>query len=327
MKTRNGRAIRRPRRPIHSSYYEETFRNQRELSFKLNKLIPFVWLPVSRRLPISEESDDFDFEQRVFLDSVDERLNELLEELTKYRFSLDTKLSERYKAFVKDVLQMILYNKKFDTLKGVTIEIPTDEDKEQIIRAFEAAGLLDSQMGRRIDEHFEVSNEAISRLKKITDIRKEVDWQDFLVIPLITRTKSIVDSARSLEQERESLFAPILSYEAVVNSFFSDKQTHVSDSGKLKIYSKILKHEINHRVLSSGEKQILILLTQALLKEDRPVVYVADEPELSLHVVWQEKLLKSLLKLGNQIQIIVATHSPDIVGPFHNNVIDLTGKK
>ena len=67
----------------------------------------------------------------------------------------------------------------------------------------------------------------------------------------------------------------------------------------------------------------MILLTQALLKFDKPVVYIADEPELSLHVTWQEKLLKSLVTLGEQMQVIVATHSPDIVGGFHDKVIDL----
>ena len=79
-------------------------------------------------------------------------------------------------------------------------------------------------------------------------------------------------------------------------------------------------------VLSSGEKQILILLTEALLTVDEPVVYIADEPELSLHVSWQEKLLGSLVRLGGQIQVIVATHSPDIAGNFMHNVIDL-GRK
>ena len=71
------------------------------------------------------------------------------------------------------------------------------------------------------------------------------------------------------------------------------------------------------------KKQILILLTQALLRVDEPVVYIADEPELSLHVTWQEKLLESLVTLGGQKQIIVATHSPDIVGDFRDKVIDL----
>ena len=71
----------------------------------------------------------------------------------------------------------------------------------------------------------------------------------------------------------------------------------------------------------------MILLTQALLWEDKPVVYVADEPELSLHVTWQAKFLDSIVDLGKQIQIIVATHSPDIVGPFADKVIDLGSKR
>ena len=53
------------------------------------------------------------------------------------------------------------------------------------------------------------------------------------------------------------------------------------------------------------------------------MVYIADEPELSLHISWQEKLLESLVSLDGKIQVIVATHSPDIVGKFEDNIIDL----
>jgi predicted ATPase len=67
----------------------------------------------------------------------------------------------------------------------------------------------------------------------------------------------------------------------------------------------------------------LILLTQALLWGKDPVVYVADEPELSLHVTWQEKLLKSVMALAARSQVIVATHSPDIAGGFPKRIIDL----
>ena len=80
---------------------------------------------------------------------------------------------------------------------------------------------------------------------------------------------------------------------------------------------------IGWRYLSSGEKQILILLTQALLSEKTPVVYVADEPELSLHVDWQEKLLGALTQLAGRCQFIVATHSPDIASGFGDKIIDL----
>ena len=47
-----------------------------------------------------------------------------------------------------------------------------------------------------------------------------------------------------------------------------------------------------------------------------PSGFVADEPELSLHVTWQEKLLKSITALAGRCQVIVATHSPDIAGGF-----------
>jgi predicted ATP-dependent endonuclease of OLD family len=53
------------------------------------------------------------------------------------------------------------------------------------------------------------------------------------------------------------------------------------------------------------------------------VVYVADEPELSLHVEWQEILLRSLINLAEELQLVVATHSPDIVGEFQDHVIKL----
>ena len=75
--------------------------------------------------------------------------------------------------------------------------------------------------------------------------------------------------------------------------------------------------------LSSGEKQIVILLSAALLRQNTPVVYIADEPELSLHVKWQSKLLQSLLSIGGTMQVVVATHSPDIAGKFRDRIVEL----
>jgi len=76
-------------------------------------------------------------------------------------------------------------------------------------------------------------------------------------------------------------------------------------------------------VLSSGEKQLLILLGETLLQRERPSILIADEPELSLHVLWQEKLIANLRTLNPAAQIVVATHSPDIVGSLGNRAIDM----
>src|SRR5690606_31180180 len=77
--------------------------------------------------------------------------------------------------------------------------------------------------------------------------------------------------------------------------------------------------------LSSGEKQLLILLGEALLQEQKPHVYIADEPELSLHVSWQEKLIDNIRRVNPRAQIIVATHSPDIVGGYSDRTFRMEG--
>ena len=132
----------------------------------------------------------------------------------------------------------------------------------------------------------------------------------------------MVECAARLEKNKENIFHYIRLYEDIANSFLEDKTIRVDENGRLKI-ELLSQPELNWRNLSSGEKQILILLTEALLQVDKPVVYIADEPELSLHVKWQEKLLESIVTLGRLKQIIVATHSPDIVGDFRDKVIDL----
>ena len=75
--------------------------------------------------------------------------------------------------------------------------------------------------------------------------------------------------------------------------------------------------------LSSGEKQLLIQFMEMILQEGRNLIFIADEPELSLHLAWQEKLLETLRNLNENAQLIVATHSPDIVAGFSSNVIDM----
>lgn len=286
-------------------------------------LVPLVWLPVNRRLPVTEDEEKSN-SRRKPLESVDIRLDDLLEDLSRYHSILNSRLSERYGDFERQVLSVILYSKDHDQvnsiLEAVPTSLPTESEKDQLRKTFDDAGLLDKQMQNKINDHFAAAEDAVKRIRD----NPEPDniLEDIVVLPLISRTKDMVKYARELEEDREKIFAPLHLYENTVNVFLEDKTIKVDESGDLKIKLSS-KSELNWRSLSSGEKQILILLTQALLKLDEPVVYIADEPELSLHVTWQEKLLESLATLGGQKQIIVATHSPDIVGKYRDNVIRL----
>ncbi|MCG9134153.1 ATP-binding protein [Candidatus Poribacteria bacterium] len=288
-----------------------------EIDGELTPLVPLVWLPISRRLPVTEDEEE-QYIRREGLESVDLRLKELLAGISRYHSILNAQLSERYGEFERQVLSVILYSKNLDRL-DLTPSSPTEVEKVQLLGAFEASGLLNSEIHSRIDDHFAAVERVVKRITENPNVYEE---EDILVLPLISRTKDMVEFARKLEQYRKDIFAPLHLYEDTVNSFLKEKTIKVDESDGLKIESSS-KSVLNWRDLSSGEKQILILLTQALLKFDEPVVYIADEPELSLHVTWQGKLLESLVMLGGQKQIIVATHSPDIVGKFQDKVIDL----
>lgn len=79
--------------------------------------------------------------------------------------------------------------------------------------------------------------------------------------------------------------------------------------------------------LSSGEKQILILLTFVAFSTSPQSLFIIDEPELSLHPKWQSDFLDALLALKpDGIQLLVATHSPDIVGKRKDAVIPFRSK-
>ena len=291
--------------------------------YELTSLVPIVWLPISRHLPtvVGEEER---YTRRDPPESVDSRIPQLLNyDLSRYYNGLTAQLSERYREFEHRVLSVILYSKGDDQLQSILdslpSSLPTKAEKEQLLRALETTKLSGKGMRSRIDEHFAVAEKVVKRTRENPGVFED---EDILVLPLIPRTQAMVKYAGKLEEDRENIFAPLRFYEKTVNSFLEVKFIEIDGSGELKIrLSSSL--ELDWHLLSSGEKQILILLTQAFLRIDEPVVYIADEPELSLHVTWQEKLLESLVTLGGQKQIIVATHSPDIVGKYQDKVIEL----
>ena len=76
--------------------------------------------------------------------------------------------------------------------------------------------------------------------------------------------------------------------------------------------------------LSSGEKQMLIILLKVLIQNKRPCVLFMDEPEVSLHVEWQQRLLDILTDLNPNIQVILTTHSPAVImNGWSDNVTDV----
>ena len=65
--------------------------------------------------------------------------------------------------------------------------------------------------------------------------------------------------------------------------------------------------------LSSGEKQMLVILLTVLVQDNRRGVLFMDEPEVSLHVEWQQRLIGLIRELNPNVQIVLTTHSPPMI--------------
>ncbi len=106
----------------------------------------------------------------------------------------------------------------------------------------------------------------------------------------------------------------IIIYKDIVNEIFLNKSIAISDTGRASITmdngtSLMIKD------LSSGEKEILIMFYALLFHADPGCLVIIDEPEISLHVSWQQMLGKYFLDICRVrgLQLIVATHSPQVI--------------
>ena len=79
--------------------------------------------------------------------------------------------------------------------------------------------------------------------------------------------------------------------------------------------------ELSLYQLSSGEKQLLIVLLTVLLQDEKPIILFLDEPEISLHLRWQYKLIEAIRELNPNCQVIIVTHSPSLFSHGWRNKI------
>lgn len=100
----------------------------------------------------------------------------------------------------------------------------------------------------------------------------------------------------------------------VVNSFFAEtkKAIDIDKQKNTLIFVEKDGNILQLNDLSAGEKQLLYLLLTVFLMDEKPAILLLDEPELSLHITWQEKLIDALRHLNPVCQIITTTHSPSI---------------
>ena len=82
---------------------------------------------------------------------------------------------------------------------------------------------------------------------------------------------------------------------------------------------------LDENKLSSGEQNEIVMLYEMIFEVADNSILLVDEPEISLHVAWQNKFIDMMADIAsnNNIQVVVATHSPQIIGDRWSECYDL----
>ena len=199
-------------------------------------------------------------------------------------------------------------------LKGVRIEVEPDDARwirYDLIRS------LDSDIAATLAEGDSSIRQALTALSttsggSLLDIqlyqlqRKYLDYQVNVGNRIIEQLQAgNMDAAQNLSVKKKR-------FQDIVDELFADTGKHIVRTENEIRFTQIGEMLLPYQ-LSSGEKQMLIILLTVLVEDDQPYVLFMDEPEVSLHIEWQKKLIDLCLELNPNVQIILTTHSPAVV--------------
>lgn len=298
-----------------------------ELRQKIAALVSISSLSVHRTAFEPVGDDDYVARRRSQRPPLDVRLEDLLQKLTVYQLELAQRAAEVSAQFQKDVLASILFDQRYDTfsLKSITAT-DLSQHQEQLSQAYKELGVLTKSVAASIAKHVEAIKKSVAAVvaNNATEGEKRFfQVNDVLPLPLLRRSQHIVDLLSEAEGRKREVSLPIRDYIKTLRSFVKDKKIEVSPNGEFIVERESRRIAVPQ--LSSGEKQLFILLTETLLQRRVPFVFLADEPELSLHIEWQAEVIGSIRRLNENAQIIVATHSPEIAAGWSARIIDMAG--
>lgn len=293
-------------------------RNFEELRESLRSIFSIRSISVYRQLDTESnmffEEDEYNKKVK---NPIDKKMEDLEQKFIKYKGLINLEINKISENFRKNVFREILTTESAVNITKTLTQMD-NMGIDEIKRALSNLGLSEKK-DKLIIENF------LNKQKNINPNKKDKKAQEeFLIFMFVVyNLDKIIKLSNDMESSKKILEEPIDKFISITNSFLKsskfNKQIYV-EHNSLKIKNKN-SDIVELKALSSGEKQLLILLMETLLQKQDSTIYIIDEPELSLHVAWQRALVGSILDLNPNIQLIIATHSPEIVANYKPNII------
>jgi predicted ATP-binding protein involved in virulence len=213
------------------------------------------------------------------MDDVQKRFNQI-------ESKIDQLLKEGFAKITSEILSQLV--KGFSQIDNSFLSNINQNDIEIIL----------ARVGKELPEHDK------------DEIRKSVVNQSFENPSLTYILKKLVE----IYDKQKELDDSVKKFRDICNLYLINKKVFYDESGiKIFIQSEKTDSEIALSKLSSGEKQIISILSKIYLSEsDKRFIVLFDEPELSLSILWQKQLLPDIINSGKCELLLAVTHSPFI---------------
>lgn len=222
-------------------------------------------------------------------------VNEKIKELEDI---IDKRTQEGYINLTKNVLKSFAKNEYDEKLLN---EINKNKNKiVEVLSKFENT----------------IEKNDINEIKRIVNSKKELDVRKDLAY-FISGLITIYEHTDVYERKLKDFMDKC-------NEYLSGKKfKYYPNEIKLKLEKENLaKTPLELDDLSSGEKQIISIFCKIYLENDEDLFIIFDEPELSLSVIWQEKILVDIFNSGKCKFLLSATHSPFIFKNELKEIVD-----
>lgn len=271
---------------LEDSYIENYSKINENLYEEIKYLPTFRRIEAEIREIYDEELDEVklnDSDLKFGLKDVESRINKLTNKLTKEAFEIHSKINGE---ILGDLLS--------DTPLTVT-----NQQRAEI--TLEKMQIIIGRIGKENIKEYDKLNKFLSNLEK-ADYSNNRDFLHYYIYKLM----KIYDSQREIDDK-------IKEFRDVCNKYLINKELVYDEiSPKIRILDKEDKSPITFSELSSGEKQILSIFSELYLEDTEPMIYIIDEPELSLSIKWQKTILEDIYNSGKVSLLISTTHSPFI---------------
>ncbi len=152
------------------------------------------------------------------------------------------------------------------------------------------------------------------------EVKSELDWQIYLLqrrfldyqVNIGNKMIELLNGDEEQRSRASSLSVPKRKFQDMIDELFSYTRKKIDRKSNTILFYQD-EEQLSPYKLSSGEKQMLVILLTVLVRDDSHCVLFMDEPEASLHIEWQQKLIGMIRELNPNLQLILTTHSPAVI--------------